>query len=213
NFDWPDQTEVSMRLRDILEQEVDEKYYLDEDKTAKLVAQLEDKTEGIAVKEATSKGYAVAAEGDAVNFQFPDSKTRRGRVGKQIANTLEASNINQGVVGLSEPCMLGHIDLKGRDAIKRVYSADHIGPTLTTMGGGHREPKTAVSEGSRYRIRKLTPLECWRLQGFRDEAHDAVMNAGISDSQRYKMAGNAVSVPVISAIGKRLLPFIASAEK
>src|SRR5690606_7426596 len=193
NFDWPDQTEVTTRLRDILETEVDEKYYLDEEKTAKLVAQLNEgaglgkdgqlgtlvngvnisptidasyakglgpsdvaknrnrrpmvtKEIGLPIREATKKGYAVACEGDAVNFQFPDSKTRRGRVGKQIANTLEASNINQGVVERSEPCMLGHIDLKGHDAIKRVYSAEHIGPTLTTMGGGHREPKIAEEQ-------------------------------------------------------------------
>jgi len=160
NFDWPEQTEVTTRLRDILESNVDEKYYLDEEKTAKLVAQ---DRHGIAIKEATTKGYAVAAEGDAVNFQFPDSKTRRGRVGKEIANTLEASSINQG---------------------------------------------TPVKEGAKYRIRKLTPLECWRLQGFPDEAHDAVMNAGISDSQRYKQAGNAVTVTVIEAIGKRLIKYL-----
>src|SRR5690606_25976291 len=113
-----------MRLRDILEQEVDEKYYLDEEKTAKLVAQLEEKTEGIAVKEATTKGYAVAAEGDAVNFQFPDSKTRRGRVGKQIANTLEASNNRRDVVERTESRMFVHIDIKDHDAIKRVYSSE-----------------------------------------------------------------------------------------
>src|SRR5699024_8992597 len=98
--------------------------------------------QGLPIREATKKGYAIAQEGDSVNVQFPNSKTRRGRVGKQIANTLEASSINQGVV----------------------------------------TPK--------YRIRKLTPLECWRLQGFPDEAHEAVKQAGISDSQRYKQAGN-----------------------
>src|SRR5699024_7413819 len=57
---------------------------------------------GIAIKEATKKGYAIAEEGDSINVQFPDSKTRRGRVGKQIANTLEASSINQGVVTTEE---------------------------------------------------------------------------------------------------------------
>ena len=110
----------------------------------------------------TKRGYAVACEGDAVNFQFPDSKTRRGRVGKQIANTLEASSINQGVV--------------------------------------ESPPK--------YRIRKLTPLECFRLQNFPDEAHHKLVEVGISDSQRYKMAGNAVTVSVVEAIAKNLLPLI-----
>lgn len=195
NFDWPAQEEVAVRLRDILESNVDEKYYLSEEKTAKLVAQLEDKTEGLAIKEATTKGYAVAAEGDAVNFQFPDSKTRRGLVGKQIAQTIEASGINQGVVeqfssGLGVSCCVDANYTKG-----------------TAPGDVGKGRRTHIVE-SKCRIRKLTPLECWRLQGFPDEAHEAVKSAGISDSQRYKQAGNAVTVNVISAIGRRLLPYL-----
>lgn len=54
------------------------------------------------------------------------------------------------------------------------------------------------------RIRKLTPRECWRLQGFPDWAFDRAKNAGLSDSQLYKQAGNSVTVPVIRAIGKKL---------
>src|SRR5699024_12727868 len=41
---------------------------------------------------------------------------------------------------------LGHVDIKGHDAIKRVYSAEHVGPTLTTMTGGHRQPKIALED-------------------------------------------------------------------
>ena len=52
------------------------------------------------------------------------------------------------------------------------------------------------------RIRKLTPRECWRLQGFTDEQFDQVLATGMSDSQFYKQAGNAVTVNVISEIGK-----------
>ena len=51
------------------------------------------------------------------------------------------------------------------------------------------------------RIRKLTPLECWRLQGFTDEQFMKAKAAGLSDARLYKMAGNAVSVPVITALG------------
>ena len=54
------------------------------------------------------------------------------------------------------------------------------------------------------RIRKLTPRECWRLQGFPDEYFDKAKAAGVSDSQLYKQAGNAVTVNVAEAIGKRL---------
>lgn len=85
---------------------------------------------------------------------MPDSKTRRGRVGKQIANTLTCAN-EMGVV-------------------------------------------------NRVRIRRLTPKECWRLQGFPDEYFDKAKAAGVSDSQLYKQAGNAVTVNVARAIGEKL---------
>lgn len=56
-------------------------------------------------------------------------------------------------------------------------------------------------------IRKLTPLECWRLQGFSDEQFAKAKEAGISNSQLYKQAGNAVTVPVVEAIGEKLNDF------
>ena len=110
---------------------------------------------GILVKEATSQGYAEAEIGDSVNLSHPNSKTRRGRVGKQIANTLLTGE-SQGVV----------------------------------------DPD--------FRIRKLTPRECWRLQGFPDWAFDKAQEVN-SNSQLYKQAGNSVTVNVIAAIAKELL--------
>jgi len=188
NFDWPEQTEVTTRLRDVLESTVDEKYYLSEEKTAKLVAQLED--------------TQLSEEVKIIQQNQQRKQFVKGEVG-----TLHASMTNNQAPKVLEPQMLGYIDLKGHDAIKRVYSAEGVSPTLTTMGGGHREPKIA-EHTTRYRIRKLTPLECWRLQGFTDEQHQTAVTAGLSDSQRYKQAGNAVTVNVIQAIGERLLTYI-----
>lgn len=54
----------------------------------------------------------------------------------------------------------------------------------------------------RRRIRKLTPREYWRLQGYADEQFDKASALGLADGQLYKMAGNSVTVPVISAIGQ-----------
>ena len=106
------------------------------------------------ITEATSQGYTEATIGDSVNLSHPNSKTRRGRVGKQIANTLLTGE-SQGVV----------------------------------------EPD--------FRIRKLTPRECWRLQGFPDWAFDKAQEVN-SNSQLYKQAGNSVTVNVIAEIAKRL---------
>ena len=108
----------------------------------------------LSIKEATKQGYAIANIGDSINLSHPNSKTRRGRVGKNIANTL-LTNDEQGVV-LSD-----------------------------------------------YKIRKLTPRECWRLQGFPDWAFDKAQKVN-SNSQLYKQAGNSVTVNVIEEIAKRL---------
>lgn len=79
-------------------------------------------------------------------------------------------------------------------------------PTLTSamgMGGG-QIPMPVVRDGKELTIRKLTPLECWRLQGFSDDQFYKAKNSGISNSQLYKQAGNAVTTKVIEQIGKKL---------
>ncbi len=87
------------------------------------------------------------------------------------------------------------------DQNNRVYDPKGIAPTLTTMQGGGQEPKIICSTD--FRIRKLTPRECWRLQGFPDWAFDKAATVN-SNSQLYKQAGNSVTVPVIYEIAKRL---------
>jgi len=136
NFDWPEQTEVTTRLRDILETNVDERYYLSEEKTAKLVAQLD--------REKYDKEIPVVID--------PSQQKREGRARVYVdeSPTITARDYK-------EPRMIGHIDLKGHDAIKRVYDPSAISPTLTTMGGGHREPKIAV-QMNRNEIGKQTEI-------------------------------------------------------
>lgn len=206
NFDWPKQMNIRTVLSQFLEEEVDDKYYLDESKTEKLIRELE---EGIMVKEATKKGFDIAKEGDSVNFQFPNSETRRGRVGKKIANTLEASNINQGVVEkIDSPNMLGLLDIKGTDQIRRVYATNGQAPTLTTMQGGMQEPKIY----SKYKIRKLTPVECLRLQSIPEWAINILVE-NFSDSRLYKFAGNGLTTNVITKIGKKIRELLEKIDK
>ena len=112
----------------------------------------------VLVKSATKCGYEVATLGDGINFAYPNSKLRRGRVGKGCAQTLDRS-CNQGVF---------------------------------------------IQDGEEYIIRKLTPKECMRLQGVPDEYTDKLIQAGISDSQIYKAAGDGLSVPIAKEIGERI---------
>ncbi|WP_144522971.1 DNA (cytosine-5-)-methyltransferase [Bacillus pumilus] len=269
NFNWPKQNEVSKVLREILEEYVDDKYYLKKEKVEKLISKLE-------------KDYSSPIVIDTRNRI--DQRIGKGiRLYEEVAPTITATDYKEPKQVL-EPLMIGHIDLKGHDAIKRVYSPDGISPTLTTMGGGHREPKivvqqlgnlnpsgkgmngqvytstglkttlttnkgegvkvaievrpvltsdreekrqnvrsfkedgevsftvntidkhgVAIGNYPRYRIRKLTPLECWRLQAFDDEDFEKAVVVGISNSQLYKQAGNSITVTVLEEIFKELL--------
>lgn len=108
----------------------------------------------IHIKEATRRGYKEAGAGDSVDLAYAGNNTRRGRVGRDIAHTLDTGS-TQGVVTLSG------------------------------------------------RIRRLTPRECFRLQGFREDQIDRIL-AVTSDSQAYKQAGNGVTVNVVYAIGRRI---------
>ena len=87
-------------------------------------------------------------------------------------------------------------DIKGHEQRKRVYSADGKAPTLQTCGGGNHEPKIYAEQ---LKYRKLTPLECERLQTFPDNWTDCVSN-----TQRYKALGNAWTVDVIVHILKSI---------
>ena len=195
-FKFPPEKELKLRLKDMLEGEVDEKYYLSEDKIFsishwKAYQKPFEKVQGknsivptltargageehsgmitysdsldnttnlqeqcLCIKEATKRGYKEAYDGDSVNLAYPDSETRRGRVGEQVSQTLQC-NDSMGVVEIP-------------------------------------------------RIRKLTPKECWRLMGFDDVDFEKASQVN-SNAQLYKQAGNSIVVPVLEAIFRELL--------
>lgn len=126
----------------------------------------------IKVKEATKQGYAECRVGvDTVNLSVPGSKTRRGRVGKEIANTLDTS-CNQGIfVQVSEE--------------------------LVVHAVWYEKYQCYIA------IRKLTPKEYFRLQGWSDDYFEKAQFVN-SDSQLYKQAGNGVTVSVIEVIARKI---------
>lgn len=208
-FEFPEPFALEKRLKDVLDEDVDEKFYLSDKQTERLILArkkpsdrplrlgwLYDKDEKqhqagsiyspdgiaaalstmqggnqeplivaslgrnpenddyVAIKTANKKGYDIAAEGDGVDLAYPDSKTRRGRVGHGVSKTLATSD-TQGVVESN-------------------------------------------------RIRKLTPKECWRLMGFDDSDFEKVEKVN-SNSQLYKQAGNSIVVNVLEKILFNLL--------
>lgn len=163
------------------------------------------------VKSATSLGYEEATSGDTIYTSRTQSETRRGRVGKQKAQTLETS-CNQAVVQpnykyeaaneLVRRNTLTEGEVKGLDFYNQ--SVRDVIPTLTDP----KHNSQGLFDG--YRIRRLTPIECERLQGFPDQ-HTAYGNYDgevkpMSNSQRYKQCGNAVTVDVVAAVAKKCIP-------
>jgi DNA (cytosine-5)-methyltransferase 1 len=332
NFNFPENNTVTKSIRDILEQNVDEKYYISQEKTEKLLQKLHNQSE---TDSSQLSGRFNIAESN-YDGMILDNKNGFGAVKsyENISPTLLSNDYKEPKMIVEDMKMVGLLEMKGNESIRRVYSADGISPTVTAMGGGHREPKvlidspqqysyegegisycldanytkgtspgdigkgrrTHVVEYNRkdgigkeldiahtlnssdyrglnrnqtqtavlipeeieliecgicgsefyglstpcpvcktitagvqifkrpqesycnykhhnqsvlgYRIRKLTPLECFRLQGFPDEYYYKLANAGISDSQLYKMAGNAVTTKKIKSVFENLIPYI-----
>lgn len=141
----------------------------------------------VLVPEATKMGYAKATVGDSINLSQPNSKTRRGRVGKGVANTLD-TGMHQYTPSLPSK------------------KPDEVANTVRSGGRGSTTAKHAwdLVEDVQLRIHRLTPTECERLQGFPDGWTAEGINGSISDTQRYKCLGNAVTVNVVEAIVSRL---------
>ena len=167
----------------------------------------------VTVREATKQGYAIAQEGDTINMEQPNSKTRRGRVGKQIAQTLTTSP-QQGVVtkwskNKNVP-LSSYIDMAMQsntelpcaiDEQNVVIRKDNTVGTLTTDGSSSKKNNRVLL--SNLRIRKLTPLECWRLMGFDDDDFYKAEKIN-SNRQLYRQAGNSIVVNVLEQIFNNL---------
>ena len=299
NFVFPEPMELKLRLKDVLEDEVEEKYYLSE-KMQDYVLDFNNKQKGTAwegradeeklntdiahaigvrsaggnqragvsnfvidgydeeikvkdlkvkIKNATKKGYIKATDGDSVNLQYPDSKTRRGRVGHGVSQTLMANDSMGVVEGIK---VIGNYMPSNHNA-SRIVDSNGLAPTVKenhgTVTATITKPKlinndkrlkqlvenTEFQEGKvfnldtynqttnenisqcltephhntqrlfdGYRIRKLTPKECWRLMGFDDEDFEKAKAIPTSNTQLYKQAGNSIVVNVLEKIFKNL---------
>ena len=180
------------------------------------------------IKSLTKAGYQMAYPGDSIDLAYPNLNTRRGRVGDQIAHTI-TPGATQGVffIDMNEGaklteharCITARQD-SGISKHKGEHSGVFIEETRAVLTPdrenkrqqGRRfkeneEPMFTITAQDRHgvmrygRVRRLMPIECWRLQGFTDEQFYKAVATGLKDGRLYKMAGNAVSVPVISALG------------
>lgn len=237
-FEFPEPFPLKLRLKDMLDDEVDESFYISDERTKSLQRDLINK--------------------DTLMLDVCQYK-REGhpREYNEVSPTLSARDYKD-----PRLIQVGNLDIKGQDIIKRVYSSNGLSPTLTNMQGGNRMPKVAVAMRGRYndegeveqqleisdreyansittvqkdsmvaekiivceatkkgyaeavegdstnfRIRKLTPKECWRLMGFDDEDFYKA-EAVNSNAQLYKQAGNSIVVDVLEAVFANLKPYL-----
>ena len=149
---------------------------------------------GFPVKEATRKGYKMAYPGDSIDLAYSQMNTRRGRVGRKIAHTL-TTDATQGTL-IESPRFVDMNEDPEITEIARCLTAAQNGGIRK-----HKREASGVLVGGR--IRRLTPRECLRLQGWADDRIDKIL-AIQSDNQVYKQAGNGVTVNVVETIGRRL---------
>jgi DNA (cytosine-5)-methyltransferase 1 len=213
-FEFPKGFPLEKRLKDVLEESVDEKYYLSDKGLAYITApKRQNKYTQILNRESESTGCAITAVGNA----------------NWTGNFIEEPTINQ--VAQIYPN-------SGNPQAGRIYDADGISSTMDTCSGGNRMPKVIepiVWDGYNQRIRadqscvgtlttmcgadlkrhgqgiiehplrirKLTPLECFRLMGF-DDADFHKAESVNSNTQLYKQAGNSIVVDVLEYLLKAL---------
>lgn len=194
NFDFAPRVPLTTAIKDYLDDEVDEKYYLNEDAILSMVE-----------------------PNACFNGKFDPKET------DECAGTIKTSGGTRRTDNFIK--VAGRLDIKGNEMIRRVYDDSGSAPTLNTCGGGGQTPKilqaargfnkgyeleicpTISSSGFErnntldegYRIRKLTPREYLRLQGFPKN-----FKIVCSDTQTYKQAGNAMSVNVVAMILRQI---------
>lgn len=159
--------------------------------------------EPLCIPQATKQGYIEVPPGSVFDASYPDSKTRRGRVqeGGQVSPTLMA--------GGEAPCYYEGVEAKvfkegnyhksGHNA-SSIVNPKGLSPTVMENHG----TVTATIEPMSYRIRKLTPRECFRLMGVSETDIDKIQSSGVSRSQQYKMAGNSIVVDVLEHIFRKM---------
>ena len=245
HYKFPNPVELKSKMKDLLEEKVNEKYYLSEQCLKYFTdtknrngfirgekfdpRKLEDCNTAFAITTRAGSrptdNYIIQL-GNLKNTESFGGNPQTGRVYSPdgispCLNTMQGGGLEPKILqkahgfnkgGIKEnivPALtksswqennfIVNINPSGKGMNGNVYNTD-LSPTLTTNKG----EGIKILQNNDYRIRKLTPLECWRLMGFRDMDYYAAKSVGISDAQLYKQAGNSIVVTVLEAIFRNL---------
>ena len=214
-FVFPGEFDNGIRLKDVLEDEVDEKYYISDDKVQRFLTNLNTNTSLLydpcqVKREGKSREYNDYCP-TLTSRDYKDPRLVNENVVKQVGNISDCNGnwknpqvgriydpdgcsptLNTCGGGSHEPkiVQVGNVNPSGKGMNGNVFSEDGLAPTLTTNKGEGNKILTGI------RIRKLTPKETFRLMGFSDSAYDAASKV-VSNSQLYKQSGNSIVVDVL----------------
>ena len=153
--------------------------------------------EKVKIKQATKQGYIECEVGGVADFSYPDSETRRGRVqdNGNTCHTLTAES--------QDICRIEQVGQISSDNSQYGTVIGENGLCSTLQAGTHGYANSCIA--TQYRIRKLTPRECWRLMDFSDEDFEKAAEVN-SNTQLYKQAGNSIVKNVLIAILGQMMP-------
>lgn len=161
------------------------------------------------LSEMDKAGYSIAWRVyNTKDFGLPQNRERLfiiGHLGNDCPSEVlyRPNQSEQSIVRLGN--LLRTESFGGNPQRGRVYSPDGLSPTVTCIKGGGQEPKILLQKNPNV-IRKLTPREFWRLQGFTDQQFETCAKIQ-SDAQLYKQAGNSVSIPIVYELGKNIIEY------
>lgn len=198
NFNFPLGEEHSIRIEDILEEKVDKKYYLHEKYTKLMLDEIKEKQEKSEFQKEDLNIHKI--------YQIPREVLKESETNRRVYSVEGVSPTLCARSDTPKIVLAGKLNMNSREQIKNVYNVGGLAPTIDTAQGGHRQVKILCEK--ELDVRKLTPLECFRLQHFPDEYYHLLRNEGFSDTQLYKMAGNAVTTSVIEDIALNLKDYL-----
>ena len=199
SFKFPEKQILQLKLKDLLDDEVDEKFYLKDSQIERI------------------KDSTILQENKDIKFKGAYGRNfgSRGKLQNKICNTLQAS---MGGGGGNVPLVKEDTYISKRyenfyndnGYIPEMFNPynkneiQDIAPTQTANCGSITSSAAILKKNVDFKIRKLTPKECWRLMGFSDEDFQKASDTGLSNTQLYKQAGNSIVVNVLEEIFKNL---------
>ena len=223
-FTFPEKKPLKLKLEDLLEENVDEKFYLKDSQ----VMRIKNSTFMQEKKRIQDKDYCDTL----LSRDWKDPKCVRigglydtDKKTHQIGSIYDKNHLSPALdtMGggnrqplITEEKEVSYIERKYQEFFDKngyipemfnPYNASEvkdIAPTQTSNCGGSASSATVYKKNSEFKIRKLTPKECWRLMGFSDQDFNKAQTTGLSNTQLYKQAGNSIVVPVLEEIFKNL---------